>query len=116
MSRRGSPLAREVRGGLTTFMAMAYILLLNPLILSGRDAAGDRLGQQALITATAFALRGGAVSTPDFSLFGHVEFGGWGRVGAMTVGPIVFTLLWPDRVRRVGHRSRRGRPHPPASL
>lgn len=55
ISGRGSTLAREVRGGVTTFMAMAYILLLNPLILSGKDAAGNTLGQQALITATAFA-------------------------------------------------------------
>ncbi|MGW2695209.1 NCS2 family permease [Streptomyces sp. NPDC001296] len=55
ISRRGSTVAREVRGGVTTFMAMAYILLLNPLILSGRDVAGDTLGRQALITATAFA-------------------------------------------------------------
>ncbi|MET9900931.1 NCS2 family permease [Streptomyces sp. NPDC006446] len=55
ISQRGSSIAREVRGGVTTFMAMAYILLLNPLILSGKDAAGDMLGQKALITATAFA-------------------------------------------------------------
>ncbi|CAM5325811.1 AGZA family xanthine/uracil permease-like MFS transporter OS=Streptomyces griseomycini OX=66895 GN=FHS37_002851 PE=3 SV=1 [Streptomyces griseomycini] len=41
ISRRGSTVAREVRGGVTTFMAMAYILLLNPLILSGEDAAGN---------------------------------------------------------------------------
>ncbi|MFF1658198.1 NCS2 family permease [Streptomyces sp. NPDC058255] len=55
ISQRGSTIATEVRGGVTTFMAMAYILLLNPLILSGKDAAGDTLGQKALITATAFA-------------------------------------------------------------
>jgi AGZA family xanthine/uracil permease-like MFS transporter len=55
ISQRGSSVAREVRGGVTTFMAMAYILLLNPLILSGQDAAGDTLGQKGLITATAFA-------------------------------------------------------------
>ncbi|QIJ65432.1 NCS2 family permease [Streptomyces sp. JB150] len=55
ITHRGSTVAREVRGGITTFMAMAYILLLNPLILSGKDAAGNTLGQQALITATAFA-------------------------------------------------------------
>ncbi|MFJ6738459.1 NCS2 family permease [Streptomyces sp. NPDC091279] len=52
---RESTVAREVRGGVTTFMAMAYILLLNPLILSGKDVAGDTLGRSALITATAFA-------------------------------------------------------------
>ncbi|MFF6988808.1 solute carrier family 23 protein [Streptomyces sp. NPDC010273] len=55
ISLRGSTVAREVRGGVTTFMAMAYILLLNPLILSGKDVAGDTLGQKGLITATAFA-------------------------------------------------------------
>lgn len=55
ITNRGSTVAREVRGGVTTFMAMAYILLLNPLILSGKDVAGDMLGQKALITATAFA-------------------------------------------------------------
>lgn len=30
ISERGSTLAQEVRGGITTFMAMCYILLLNP--------------------------------------------------------------------------------------
>ncbi|OIJ96148.1 MFS transporter [Streptomyces sp. MUSC 14] len=55
ISGRGSSVAREVRGGITTFMAMAYILLLNPLILSGKDVHGDTLGQKALITATALA-------------------------------------------------------------
>jgi AGZA family xanthine/uracil permease-like MFS transporter len=55
ISIRGSSVAREVRGGITTFMAMAYILLLNPLILSGKDVHGDTLGQKALITATALA-------------------------------------------------------------
>jgi AGZA family xanthine/uracil permease-like MFS transporter len=58
-----------VRGGVTTFMAMAYILLLNPLILSGKDAAGHTLGQNALITATAFAA---AFSTLLMGFFGKV--------------------------------------------
>ncbi|MDQ0764841.1 NCS2 family permease [Streptomyces canus] len=69
ISRRGSTVARELRGGVTTFMAMAYILLLNPLILSGKDAAGDTLGQKALITATAFAA---AFTTPLMGFFGKV--------------------------------------------
>ncbi|MBL1084057.1 NCS2 family permease [Streptomyces actinomycinicus] len=69
ISRRGSTVAREVRGGITTFMAMAYILLLNPLILSGKDAAGDTLGQKALITATALAA---AVTTLLMGFVGKV--------------------------------------------
>ncbi|WNF30339.1 NCS2 family permease [Streptomyces sp. C11-1] len=55
ISERGSTVAREVRGGVTTFMAMAYILLLNPLILGGEDVNEDLLSQSGLITATAFA-------------------------------------------------------------
>ncbi|WGP13480.1 NCS2 family permease [Streptomyces sp. SH5] len=55
ISERGSTVARELRGGVTTFMAMAYILLLNPLILGGEDVNGNLLGQPGLITATAFA-------------------------------------------------------------
>jgi xanthine/uracil/vitamin C permease (AzgA family) len=69
ISARGSTLARELRGGLTTFMAMAYILLLNPLILSGPDAAGHTLPRADLITATALAA---AVSTLLMGLVGRV--------------------------------------------
>ncbi|MEU4093379.1 NCS2 family permease [Streptomyces sp. NPDC026673] len=69
ISARGSTVARELRGGLTTFMAMAYILLLNPLLLSGPDVDGHRLGQTGLITATALAA---AVSTLLMGLVGKV--------------------------------------------
>ncbi|MCW2833260.1 MAG: family permease, partial [Nocardioides sp.] len=33
ITERGSTLSREVRGGLVTFLTMAYIIVLNPLIL-----------------------------------------------------------------------------------
>ncbi|WP_406090955.1 NCS2 family permease [Streptomyces sp. NBC_01013] len=55
ISERGSTVVTEVRGGVTTFMAMAYILLLNPLILGGKDVDGNLLSQPGLITATALA-------------------------------------------------------------
>ncbi|MET7642256.1 NCS2 family permease [Streptomyces sp. NPDC005426] len=55
ISARGSTVATEVRGGVTTFMAMAYILLLNPLILGGKDVDGHVLSRPGLITATALA-------------------------------------------------------------
>lgn len=56
VSERGSGLAREVRGGLTTFMAMAYIIVLNPIILSGvTDVHGDTLSAAQLTTMTALA-------------------------------------------------------------
>ncbi|HZM76275.1 MAG TPA: NCS2 family permease [Candidatus Limnocylindrales bacterium] len=45
ISARGSTMSRELRGGLATFFTMAYIVVLNPLILhSSKDATGAQLG------------------------------------------------------------------------
>jgi AGZA family xanthine/uracil permease-like MFS transporter len=54
LTRRGSTVGAEIRGGLVTFVAMAYIVVLNPIILSsGTDVAGANLGfgQVAAVTA-----------------------------------------------------------------
>ena len=54
ISARGSTLSRELRGGLATFFTMAYIVVLNPLILSaGADADGGKLPIAALAAGTA---------------------------------------------------------------
>jgi AGZA family xanthine/uracil permease-like MFS transporter len=39
ISDRGSSIGREVRGGLVTFVAMAYIVVLNPLIIGSFSAS-----------------------------------------------------------------------------
>jgi adenine/guanine/hypoxanthine permease len=45
ITERGSTVAREVRGGVVTFFTMAYIVVLNPLILGfAQDADGGYLG------------------------------------------------------------------------
>ncbi|PJJ70173.1 AGZA family xanthine/uracil permease-like MFS transporter [Sediminihabitans luteus] len=45
ITERGSTVGREVRGGLVTFFAMSYIIILNPLILGGvPDMNGETLG------------------------------------------------------------------------
>ncbi|GAA1927216.1 NCS2 family permease [Nocardioides hwasunensis] len=45
ISERGSDVGREVRGGLVTFLTMAYIIVLNPLILGYvPDSTGAFLG------------------------------------------------------------------------
>ncbi|MBE6484883.1 MAG: NCS2 family permease [Actinomycetaceae bacterium] len=44
LSERGSSVGQELRGGMVTFFAMAYILVLNPTILSGTDSTGAYLG------------------------------------------------------------------------
>ncbi|MDF3302159.1 NCS2 family permease [Streptomyces tropicalis] len=54
ISERGSTLGREIRGGFATFFTMAYILVLNPIILgSAKDKFGHQLDTGQLVTATA---------------------------------------------------------------
>ena len=45
ISSRGSTVVREVRGGVVTFITMAYIIVLNPLIIGTvPDVDGNFLG------------------------------------------------------------------------
>ncbi|WP_433435196.1 NCS2 family permease [Nonomuraea sp. CA-141351] len=45
ISARGSTLSREVRGGLATFFTMAYIVVLNPIIIAnGTDVENQVIG------------------------------------------------------------------------
>src|SRR3954453_23261657 len=45
ITERGSTVGREVRGGVVTFFTMAYIIVLNPLILGfAKDVDGKFLG------------------------------------------------------------------------
>lgn len=45
ITERGSTVARELRGGLVTFVTMAYIVVLNPLIIGTQaDSTGKFLG------------------------------------------------------------------------
>src|SRR3954454_15083118 len=54
ISARGSTVGREVRGSFATFFTMAYIVVLNPLILAaGVDAVGGKLPVAALAAGTA---------------------------------------------------------------
>jgi len=54
ISERGSSVRTEVIAGATTFMTMAYILFVNPVILGKvADAAGNRLPFAAVLTSTA---------------------------------------------------------------
>ncbi|MEU6779249.1 NCS2 family permease [Nonomuraea angiospora] len=73
LTGRGTTVGREVRGGVTTFVAMAYIILLNPIILAGAtDVTGARLSIAQLTTSTALAA---AVSTLLMAFVGNAPFG-----------------------------------------
>ncbi|MFJ3901589.1 NCS2 family permease [Streptomyces sp. NPDC090025] len=95
ISERGSTVATEIRGGVTTFMAMAYILLLNPLILSGKDVDGNVLSQPALITATALCA---AATTLLMGFWGKVPLAlaaGLSVSGVMA-SQVVPVMTWPQ--------------------
>ncbi|MFO7689627.1 MAG: NCS2 family permease, partial [Cryobacterium sp.] len=60
VTSRGSNWGREIRGGVVTFVTMAYIVILNPLILGGfsadqatLDVAGDWLPNAQIAAVTA---------------------------------------------------------------
>ena len=53
VTARRSTFGREVRGGLTTFFTMAYIVVLNPIILSGADIDGSTLPFASVAAVTA---------------------------------------------------------------
>jgi len=54
ISLRGSTVERELRGGLATFFTMAYIVVLNPLIIGTvPDADGEILGIPTVAAVTA---------------------------------------------------------------
>ncbi|MBK8867211.1 MAG: NCS2 family permease [Actinomycetales bacterium] len=56
ISERGSTVEREIRGGIVTFFTMAYIVVLNPLILGFvKDADGKFLGGGAAPNLAAIA-------------------------------------------------------------
>ena len=56
ITERGSSVAQEVRGGVVTFLTMAYIIVLNPIILTGAaDVNGDKLDFAAVAAVTALA-------------------------------------------------------------
>jgi AGZA family xanthine/uracil permease-like MFS transporter len=61
IAERGSTVGREVRGGFVTFFTMAYIIVLNPIILLGtEDGSGELLagGNFAAIAATTALVAG----------------------------------------------------------
>lgn len=53
ISERGSTVTRELRGGLVTFVTMAYILAVNPMILSTAAPEGSTVTLVAIAAGTA---------------------------------------------------------------
>ncbi|KOV66277.1 NCS2 family permease [Streptomyces sp. MMG1121] len=101
ISERGSSVVREVRGGLATFFAMAYIIVLNPIILgSAKDMYGHHLDNGQLVTATALTA---AFTTLLMGVIGNVPIAlaaglGVNSVVALQLAP---RMSWPDAMGMV---------------
>jgi AGZA family xanthine/uracil permease-like MFS transporter len=101
ISERGSSVAREIRGGFATFFAMAYIIVLNPIILgSAKDMYGHHLDNGQLVTATALTA---AFTTLLMGVIGNVPIAlaaglGVNSVVALQLAP---RMSWPDAMGMV---------------
>jgi AGZA family xanthine/uracil permease-like MFS transporter len=96
ITERGSTYGREIRGGFATFFTMAYILVLNPIILSSaEDKFGEQLDAGQLATVTALVA---AVMTVIMGVGGNLPLAlaaglGINAVVAFQVAPL---MGWDD--------------------
>jgi adenine/guanine/hypoxanthine permease len=96
ISERGSTVAREVRGGITTFVTMAYIVVLNPLILGGgTDATGAKLPQTQVAAATALVAGLMTMFMGAYARFPLALAAGLG-VNALVAYTIAPQMTWAD--------------------
>jgi len=89
ISERGSSIRTEVLAGLTTFLTMAYILFLNPVILGG-------LPRAAVLTVTALAA---GIMTIAMGVYGRVPIAMAAGLGLNTFVAVTlvgaYHLSWP---------------------
>ncbi|MFB7306693.1 NCS2 family permease [Streptomyces sp. NPDC056192] len=101
ISERGSSVSREIRGGFATFFAMAYIIVLNPIILgSAKDMYGHQLNGGQLVTATVLTA---AFSTLLMGVIGNVPIALAAGLGVNTVVALQLAprMSWPDAMGMV---------------
>lgn len=104
ISERGSTRTRELRGGLVTFVTMAYIIVLNPLILGSESpesasAKTDALGgilQRGQLTAVTALVAG--VMSIVFGLVANYPFGFAAGLGVNTLVAVTIApqMSWPE--------------------
>ena len=95
ISERKSTIAAEVRGGVVTFIAMAYIIVLNPIILSTADVAGNKLEFTQVSAATSLAA---GVMTILFGIVARLPFAFAAGLGinSFLATTVVGSLTWPE--------------------
>jgi adenine/guanine/hypoxanthine permease len=96
ISARDSTIGTELRGGLVTFIAMAYIVVLNPIILSGSaDVTGHKLGFTQVSAVTSLAA---GVMTILFGVVARLPFAFAAGLGinSFLASSVVGSLSWPE--------------------
>jgi AGZA family xanthine/uracil permease-like MFS transporter len=97
ISERGSTYGREIRGGFVTFFTMAYILVLNPIILgSAEDKFGNQLDGAQLATATALVA---AVMTVLMGVGANLPVALAAGMGLNAIVAIQVAPSWPGTTR-----------------
>lgn len=112
IAERGSSVRNEVVGGLTTFVAMAYIIVVNPAILAAAGIPAGPSTVATILTALVGTLLMGLIANRPiavapymgenaFIAFGLAAFGiTWQqRLGAVFVSGVVFLLITLAGVR-----------------
>jgi AGZA family xanthine/uracil permease-like MFS transporter len=102
ITARGSSWAREFRGGIVTFVTMAYIVILNPLILGGfsadqaaQDVTGgwlqnDQVAAVTALTAGVMTILFGAVARLPFAFAAGLGINSFLAVN------VVNDVTWPE--------------------
>jgi len=100
ITRRGSTIGTEVRGGIVTFVTMAYIVILNPIILSTPDVDGTTLSSAAVATSTALTA---GVMTILFGLVSRLPFAFAAGLGinAFVAFSVVGQVTWGEAMALV---------------
>jgi len=100
ISKRGSTIGTEVRGGIVTFVTMAYIVILNPIILSTPDVDGTVLDGGAVAAATALTA---GVMTLLFGIVTRLPFAFAAGLGinAFLAFSVVGSVTWPEAMALV---------------
>ena len=96
ISARKSTVAAEVRGGVVTFIAMAYIIVLNPIILaSAPDVTGHKLEFSQVSTMTSLAA---GVMTILFGAIARMPFAFAAGLGinSFLATTVVGSLSWSE--------------------
>lgn len=117
VTERGSTVATEIRAGITTFLTMAYIIFVNPAILSAAVDFDGAVGQLVTVTCLAAAfgtlLMGLWANLPfalapgmglnaffAFTVVGAMGFPWQTALGAVFVSGILFVVVAATGLRR----------------